>query len=138
MNPQKLVLWVIWTAFVSSIFIFRLILGVNEPKEIALDALGFALLIGPMGATVFVRWLLIPKAKSYVSVTPLFIAGMAISESINFFGLFMFSYFQDVYFAIALVAALQFFPGFINIGSEGKDHITPLSKYETKDFYKEE
>ena len=46
----------------------------------------------------------------------------------------MFLYFQDIYFAVALVATLQFFPGFINISPEGKDYISPLSKYETDNF----
>lgn len=119
MNQNKLILWIIWGGILSSILIFSSFLGASDPKETEFGVFPLMMLLGPLSASVFVRWALLPRVNNIQAQLTLFIIGSAMAESLTFFGVFLFPYFQDYFVAIAIIAIIQYLPALIrNVDSE--------------------
>jgi len=117
-SSQKLVLWIIWFALVSSIVAYQLILGHGIPHgsnvpETETSPIA-AVAIGEIAAACVIRWLLIPKTHGAGKLLVLMIIGLALSESAEFFGLFLVPDNQPetklAIWILSLLSALQFMP----------------------------
>ena len=115
MKQNISIFWIIWSAIFISLFVYPFVLPTVKPEEGSVDVLFMAMLIGPFAFSVVVRWVIIPKIKTIQSVFIFFIIGIAVAESLVFFGLFIFPYFQSIMFAASVVAVFQFIPLFLKI-----------------------
>jgi hypothetical protein len=117
-SSQKLILWVIWFALVSSIVAYQLILGHGipyGPNVPSTETSPFAAVaIGEIIAASVIRWLLIPKTRGAGKLLVLMIIGLALSEGAEFFGLFLVANDQPetklAIWILSLLSALQFMP----------------------------
>ncbi len=119
-SAQKLILWVIWVSLFSSIFVYRIFLGgqgVPDDVETSVDAFLLIMLLIPSFGSALMRWVLLPKAKDPQQVLVFAIIGMALGESLVFFGIFLFPAFETSFFVISLLAVFQFIPTYANSSS---------------------
>ena len=115
---QKLVSWVIWFALTASIVVYQLVLGheiphganarVSEmPPIVAVASVEFI-------AAAAIRWLLVPKTRVAGRLLVLMIIGLSLSESAEFFGLFLVPNDQPetklALWMLSLLSAFQFIP----------------------------
>lgn len=115
---QTSILWVIWLSVIAAIVFYQFKLGSGWAH--ATDARSaFAspvvwVSIGLLLCAVAVRWLLIPQVRRFRPVLVLLIIGLALSEAIEIFGLFLLP--RDmpttrmVLFVLSLASTLQFAP----------------------------
>ena len=120
MKQNISIFWIIWSAIFMSLFVYPFVLPTVKPEEGSVDILFIAMLIGPIAFSVVVRWVIIPKTKTIQSIFTFFIIGIAVAESLVFFGLFMFPYFQGVMFTASVLAVFQFIPLFLKIEENPK------------------
>ena len=113
MQQQKLVLWAVWGAILSFVLVVPLLFATGEVEESELEILHIALLAGPLAISVVLRWIILPKALSFGAMTPIFIAGLAIAESLVFLGLFVAPAFADLFTVVSILAVIQYIPLFI-------------------------
>jgi len=92
-NNRALVLWVIWFAMLSAVFFYQFGIGrglphgSNLPSAAAPPAVYLA--IAQVAVASLIRWLVIPRAKEIPKILVLMIIGLALSEAVEFFGLFL-------------------------------------------------
>jgi hypothetical protein len=113
MQLPKLILWVIWIALFSSVFMYAEFLGGAKPDQGHVDLFLISMLLVPFGVSIGIRWFLLPKAKTYQGMLPFFIIGMAVAESLVFYGIFLFPYHQNLFISFAVIGMIQFFPFFL-------------------------
>jgi len=126
---QKLVSWVIWFALTASIVVYQLVLGheiphganarVSEmPPIVAVASVEFI-------AAAAIRWLLVPKTRVAGRLLVLMIIGLSLSESAEFFGLFLVPNDQPetklALWILSLLSAIQFIPIYIGRSSYPHD-----------------
>ena len=117
-RPQLLVLWVIWASLFTGIIVYQLVLGRGIPagENAPASGMNFAvvLAIGQIAAASLVRWLFIPRAKNPGQLLVFMIVGLALSEAVEFYGLFLVSADQPstklTLWVLSLLSALQFIP----------------------------
>ena len=90
---QQLVLWIIWALLVCGIVIYPFALGGGVPigpnAETAGVNFAVVLAVGQIIIASVVRWLLIPRTKTAGQLLVLMIIGLALSEAVEFYGLFL-------------------------------------------------
>ena len=119
-KPPVIVLWVLWFAFVCAIVIYQFTLGHGIPQGPNAPSAGLNPLIfmavGEIVVAAFIRWFLIPRVGTRQKMLVLMVIGIALSESAEFFGIFLVS--ADMpqtklaLFVASLLSALQFAPLF--------------------------
>ena len=117
-QTQLLVLWVIWASLFTSIIIYQLVLGHGVPSgENAPNAgvhFAVVLAIGQIAVASLVRWRFIPRAMNPKQLLVLVIIGLALSEAVEFYGLFLVAADQPgtklSLWVLSLLCALQFIP----------------------------
>ena len=121
-NPQQkvqaLVLWVMWFCLTCSIPIYQVMLGHGwlrgDDARSAMQNPIFWLSAGVLAVSAVVRWAFIPRTMNGRSLLILLIIGMALSESVEFYSIFLFP--PDMpqtkmgLFMLSLLSALQFAP----------------------------
>jgi F0F1-type ATP synthase membrane subunit c/vacuolar-type H+-ATPase subunit K len=117
-RQQQIVLWILWFAMVDAIVIYQFLLGHGVPRGSDAPGGGVNPVVVLAGvqllAAAAIRWLLLPRAGTTGKVLVLMIVGLALSESVEFYGLFLVP--ADLpstklgLWLLALVSALQFAP----------------------------
>ncbi|HXA79947.1 MAG TPA: hypothetical protein VNV14_01655 [Opitutaceae bacterium] len=120
-----LVLWVIWFALVSSIVFYQFMLGhglltgIDAQPASHNPIMLFA--VGQIAVASLLRWLLLPKARVFHRQLIVMVIGLALSESVEIYGIFLFG--PDMpstkmtLFVVSLLSALQFAPVFAKQGN---------------------
>ena len=126
--PEKqfiLVLWVIWAAFIGAIpflvVFLRPISGEDAENFLPIPgalAAGVAFL-----ASAVVRWVILPRvsADNLEALLQVSVIGMALAESLIFFGIFLFPEDFMVFLVLAVVGLAQFVPLWARIQKPGND-----------------
>ncbi|MCE9608791.1 MAG: hypothetical protein K8R23_01050 [Chthoniobacter sp.] len=106
---QKLVMWVLWAAFLIGVCVQYHFLHAKNPPAADASALW---LVGavPVVASVIIRWNVLPRLKSPTQTLPLMIVGIALAEGSAFIGMFVFPAHQWELFIAALVGIAQHAP----------------------------
>ena len=121
-NPRAKVMWILWASLVFWIVIVRsrFAAGFSTGGN-AGDGFGC-----PAGVCVFaaallviatvVRWIVIPRYSNPRKLLTLLVLGVALSEAVTYFGIFLVdrnhSRTEHVFFELSLLSALQFAPFF--------------------------
>lgn len=114
----KILLWFIWVAILCCVISYQVFLG-NEDRPLATfafphDSFALGALLLPLILSSGIRWFLIPLLPHSLLVLLPFILGIAIAESLSFYGLFLFpGQYNSIFFYASLLAVLQFCPYFI-------------------------
>jgi hypothetical protein len=92
-KPRKLVLWIIWFATLNAVIVYQIALGQGGPHGVnaassTLPPIFWAAMV-QLAAAAFIRWLLLPGASTYQKILVLMIVGLAWSEAVEFYGLFL-------------------------------------------------
>ena len=115
---QLRVIWVIWFSMFVAVFIYQFALGGGIPvgenaHEQKMDVpviISAAMLL----AALPIRWLLIPRANASGKLLVLMIIGLALSEAVEFQGLFLVSAEQPgtkrMLWMLSLASIVQFAP----------------------------
>src|SRR5262245_32171921 len=92
-RSQLLMIWVLWASLfmgiIASQFAFGggIPTGENAPRS-GLD-IAVMLAIGQIGVASVIRWVFIPRAKNPVQVLVLMVLGLALSEAVGYYSLFI-------------------------------------------------
>ena len=91
--PPPLVFWILWVAFLGSITVYQVELGGGLPHggNAGPQALNLPVVLGAVQFVVaaLIRWIVIPKVTDGVRLLPLMVVGLALSESLTFYGIFL-------------------------------------------------
>jgi hypothetical protein len=117
-KSQLLVIWVIWTWLFAAIIVYQFVLGGGIPAGSAVAGvpMSFPLLlaIGQVLLASAIRWLVVPRAQSAGQLLAVVIVGLALSEAVAFYGLFLVPADQPnvklTLWMLSLLSALQFIP----------------------------
>lgn len=118
-NKKSLVFWVIWAAFIFSLFFYQFTLGHGLPRGRNLGgdspSAGILILVGVFaGASIFVRWILVPRFNDRFVLLVLMLVGIAMAETLTFFEIFLISGAHPqagaAVFCLSVVCVLQFAP----------------------------
>ncbi len=123
--------WVCWVAIFSSLFIYQFFLGRGIPQgENASEPINtafYGVCFGSILIATFIRWILIPKVKVIRQALVLFIIGIALSESVVFYEIFLigpnYPETQMIFFILSVMSTFQFIPTFLN---KSKKPVTKL------------
>ena len=111
MNPQKVILWIIWVNIILAVVFLRVFLGEKNPTEQPLDAgiviVSSFLLFG----SLIIRTLILPKRDH--NPLPLFLVGIGLAEAFVFVGIFLIPYYQDLFLAMSIACITSYIPVFI-------------------------
>jgi hypothetical protein len=129
-QSKALVLWIIWIAIASSVVMYQLVLGhgvPNGPNDASIPQSPIIYLAGAqLAAAAGIRWFLMPKAKTIPKMLVLMIWGVAISEAVEFYGLFLIPTAHPqtklVMWILALISIFQFVPVYANDGDSDRIH----------------
>ena len=135
-RPQVLVLWVLWFAMTCAIVFYQVALGHGWLKgDDARPMLGYPLIwlcVAWLAVAAAVRWAVIPRVTDSRRLLICLIIGLAFSESVEFFGLFLFPADMPTtkmgLFLLSLLSALQFMPTYANtmqVSSISNESIAP-------------
>lgn len=121
-EPQARVRWIIWIAITALIPVYQFVLGKGLPggPNAPTDGISPILILAAsmiLIATV-VRWIVLPRAKDTRQLLVAMIIGLALSESVEFYGLFLFPASQPQtklsLFLLSLLSCMQFIPLYAN------------------------
>ncbi len=119
-HPQAVVLWVIWATSFVLVFIHQFFIGGGIPSgETSGDSPMVFISSGIVAIVIstLIRWILIPKAKSVRKVLMLMIAGLALSGSVELFGINLigsdFQKMQLIFFILSALGVFQFIPTYL-------------------------
>jgi len=119
--PQKKhpsVLWILWGSILGSIFIYQFKLGHGLPaghdvRSVMGDPVIWVCIVTLLVAAV-VRWVLIPRVTDLKRLLVFLLVGLALSEAVTFYGIFLFH--ADMpetktgLFVLSVLSVLQFVP----------------------------
>ncbi len=109
--PKKIVFWAIWAALSWSVVVYRVFLpGVVGESNSMPAVMMWPFLLVPAAIAIVCRWVVIPKQKQLPQQLVTSIIGLAMAESISFYGLFLFTPQLDLFFVVSLIMVLQFMP----------------------------
>jgi len=118
-KPSPLTVWIVWIALFESVFLYQFLIGGGIPTgEDQGEPDTYILVLGSVVAIVasLIRWLILPKAKNFQVMFTAFIVGMALSESIAIYGLFLIGEenpeSQLSFMVLSLLCMLQYTPVF--------------------------
>ncbi len=106
---QKIVMWVLWAAFVIGVCVQYHFLHSKSPPVADESALWLTGAL-PVLAAVIIRWNGLPRMKSSTQALPLMIVGIALAESAAFIGIFVFPAHQLELFIAAFLGVTQHAP----------------------------
>ena len=117
-EPKTIVFWIIWACLFLAIIIIQYRYGGGIPEgedaEDPIRAVFLALGYGDIFVATAIRWFLIPKTKSVDKLFVLLVIGLALSQAVEYYGLFLigpnYPETQMVFFVLSLVCTLQFIP----------------------------
>ena len=126
---QKLVHWVIWFALTSSIVVYQLVLGHGIPHGVNSRVAQMPPIVAVASVEIIaaaaIRWLLVPRTRVAGRLLVLMIIGLGLSESAEFFGLFLVPNDQPetklAFWILSLLSAFQFIPTYIRRISHPND-----------------
>jgi hypothetical protein len=121
-KPQALVLWVIWASLLGSLFIYQFVLGGGIPKgsNAAMAEVPPIVWVamGQIIAASAVRWLVLPRAEAPGKKLIWMIVGLALSEGVEFYGLFLIHSDQPstktALWVLSMISVFQFVPLYAN------------------------
>ena len=121
-EPRKslppVVLWVVWFGITSAIPLYQIFLGGGWPRGANVAGRGLGaielLAIGQLLAATVIRWLVLPRFSQGPQLLTLMIVGLAMSEAVELFGVFLIPRDQPEtkisLFVLSLLSAAQFVP----------------------------
>ena len=130
-QPQKalpaIVFWIIWFAMISGIPIYQFVLGGGIPHGSNAPTSGLnpilIMAVGQILVATVVRWVVIPRMIRAGQLLTLMIVGVALSEAVEFYGIFLFPANQPEtklsLFILSLVGIAQFMPVYAQPESAG-------------------
>jgi hypothetical protein len=89
--PQPAIFWIIWFAILSGLFVMQSFAGggiPSGPDQGEAPALFQTLALAAAAASLFVRFVIIPKLKDLEKKLPAMIVGLALGEGIGIIGMF--------------------------------------------------
>lgn len=105
--------WIIWLALQSGVFITYTVIGSSAAPSVAsADSPIWQAAFAPVVISTFIRWVVLPRIKSFQSGFTWFVIGMAMAESACIMGLFVFPAHRDELFLTGAVGIFQFIPFF--------------------------
>ncbi|MEO0508958.1 MAG: hypothetical protein AAF065_03740 [Verrucomicrobiota bacterium] len=127
---NALVMWIIWFGILQSAFVVQVFVGGGLPKgENASEPMAVWLWIvcfAPIVIATVIRWLVIPKLKKPQQMLAAMIIGLSCAESSVFYQLFLigedYPQNQIAVLMVAIVALIQFAPGYATPGYVPKKH----------------
>lgn len=114
-KKKVIIWWVLWLAILQGMILIYFILGRSAPSpqiHASPEVMRWALLLGPLLISTFLRWGLLPRARNAGAALPLFIMGLALAESICMFGVLMFPQHKQEFFVTSLIGIFQYLPYF--------------------------
>lgn len=115
---QATVLWVIWFSLIAAIVLYQTKLGhgwlhgSDARSAVASPVVWVA--FGMLLSAAAVRWLLIPQVRRFRPLLVLLLIGLTLSETVEFFGLFLLPgdmpATKMALFVLSLASTLQFAP----------------------------
>jgi hypothetical protein len=117
-RPQLLVIWTLWFSMLVAVFIYQFTLGHGIPSGPNARPEGANPILflagGQLVVALVLRWILIPRADASGKMLVLMIIGLSLSESAEFFGLFLVPVDQPgtklTLWILSIVSILQFAP----------------------------
>jgi hypothetical protein len=117
-RQQALVLWVLWFSFLTGVIIYQFMLGRGIPSGENAPGAEWPVIayvaLAQLGVATVVRWLLLPRARTTGAVLVHMVLGIALCESVAFYGLFLVPENQPAtkltLWIVALVGVAQFAP----------------------------
>ena len=110
----KTLMWVIWIAMMMALPLYKIFLGGGgervDTHARPVDLFVLSLFCVPLLVSTGIRWLIIPKFKNSLRILTPFIAGVALAESLVFYGKFLVPEFESVFFWAGVLAMAQFVP----------------------------
>lgn len=110
-------LWIIWATMLVSIFYYRFKLAPMPrglPPAEPFTYPGVYLSPIPLLIATVVRWLVLPRAVRFQQILVCLVVGLAMSEAVTFFGLFLvpaeLSETRAILFTLSTFGILQFIP----------------------------
>ena len=113
MNPQKVILWIIWISILLAVVSFRVFLGEKNPEEEPFNVGIFIVSSFLLFGSLIIRTLILPKRDH--NPLPLFVAGIALAEAFVFVGIFLIPYYQDLFLAMSITCITTYIPVFIKV-----------------------
>lgn len=113
-GPASIVIWLFWSMFAVSLIFYRIALvgtadnthSITAPQSVS----GWLAYIIPIGLTLPIRWLVIPRLRNPLLVLIPFIAGLAAAEALMFLGIFIFKAQFSLFFLTSVLLLLQMMP----------------------------
>jgi hypothetical protein len=117
-NPRSVVLWILWATMLVAMVMYQFQLGGGIPAGRDLpgeQAIGLEITSTVfIGFATLIRWLMIPRAVGGRNLLILMIAGVALSETVTFYEIFLLPrsmpHTRLEYFVVSILSALQFAP----------------------------
>ena len=107
----KTIIWLLWAMILVAMCLYQLFLAPSSAGTSPLLAVfPLAMLLVPAGASIGVRWLLIPKWPHPLVTMILAVFGIVCADAISLFGIFLFPGHRLLYFAVGLLCLFQFAP----------------------------
>jgi hypothetical protein len=113
-NPTQ-IWWILWIMFCTTVVMMNQILGpaAAHSKEILPDSNAWMIAgAAPILAATLIRWLLLPRQVIPIKAFRLFIIGIALAESVTFYGIFLFPSHKNDLVMASLFGIIQFAPFF--------------------------
>ncbi len=117
---QLLVLWAIWFALMTGVFVMYFVAGPATAKGVSIDSLIGLVPLSGVAIATFIRWTLLPRARGFPALLTPFIIGMALSEGTCVIGLFALPSQVQTLFPLGVVSMLQFIPLYARRQIEGE------------------
>lgn len=114
--PASFVFWLMWGAIMAAMPFYKLFLGGGarvDSFDRPVDLFVGVMFVVPLAIATGIRWVLIPRLANWRGILVPFVIGIALGESLVFYGKFLFPEFESVFFYAGLVGVGQFLPFFV-------------------------
>jgi hypothetical protein len=113
-GPQAIVIWVLWLSFATALVMYRIMLVSKAANTRSLTApdtiVAWVCYVIPIVVVFALRWLVIPRLKQPIEVLPVFLVGVALAETLTFFGLFLFPAQFRLFYLMSWLLFVQLMP----------------------------
>lgn len=114
--PAGLVFWIIWGAIMGAMPFYKFFLGGGgrvDSFDRPVDFFVGVMFVVPLAIATGIRWILIPRSRDWRAILVPFVIGIALAESLVFYGKFLFPEFESVFFYAGVAGVGQFMPFFV-------------------------
>ncbi len=113
-NPQLMVWWSLWVAFLVAIGCYYQFLGSTQAQSAppVSDSSAWLAGLAPLLLSVLIRWLVLPHISTAGPALAVFAIGIALAEVCCFLGLFIFPAHKEALFVMSFIGVFQFMPFF--------------------------